>query len=153
MDRKQQSLLVDAAPLSESLEDYLEAIFHLVAAKRAARARDISDRLGVTRASVTGALRALAGRQLIHYSPYELVTLTEDGEKAARDVVRRHDVLRDFLVRFLEIGEEEAGRSACRMEHSLSPHVLERVAQFVRYLDAHPAALSGWRKAGKRRRS
>ena len=38
-------------PLSASLEDYLEAIFHVVADKGAARAKDISKRLKVNSSS------------------------------------------------------------------------------------------------------
>ena len=46
--------------LSASLEDYLEAIYHLTARQDVARSKDIADSMGVTRASVTGALRALS---------------------------------------------------------------------------------------------
>ena len=140
-----------AERLSESQEDYLEAIFHIESAKQAARAKDISDRLGVTRASVTGALRALADKSLVNYSPYDLVTLTTAGRKAARDVVRRHAVLHDFFVKVLQIDEEEAQHSACRMEHALSPHILERFVDFVAYVDGSPEALREWKRAPRRK--
>lgn len=42
----------DGYGLSESLEDYIEAMFHLVAEKRVARTKDIAARLGVKAASV-----------------------------------------------------------------------------------------------------
>ena len=53
--------------LSASMEDYLEAIFHIVSEKQAARAKDIAKRLKVNNSSVTGALRSLAekGVQII----------------------------------------------------------------------------------------
>ena len=41
--------------LTASMEDYLEAIFYIVAEKGAARAKDISKRLKVNHSSVTGA--------------------------------------------------------------------------------------------------
>ena len=62
-------------PLSASLEDYLEAILHLVTEKQVARSRDIAKRLRVNRSSVTGALQALAKKGLVNYEPYEAVTL------------------------------------------------------------------------------
>ena len=74
--------------LSASLEDYLEAIFHLVAEEQVARARDIAKRLKVGQSSVTGALHALAEKGLVNYAPYEVITLTHKGEAAAREVVR-----------------------------------------------------------------
>ena len=46
--------------LSASLEDYIEAIYHIVEEKLVARSKDIAIRLDVSRASVTEALRALA---------------------------------------------------------------------------------------------
>ena len=85
--------------LSESQEDYLEAIYNIVAEKGAARAKDIGQRLHVKSPSVTGALRALSERGLVNYAPYDLVTLTRKGQRIAREVVRSHQVIRDFLVR------------------------------------------------------
>ena len=54
--------------LSASLEDYLEAIFHIVAEKKVARAKEIAEALQVSRPSVTGALHALAERGLVNYA-------------------------------------------------------------------------------------
>jgi DtxR family transcriptional regulator, Mn-dependent transcriptional regulator len=76
--------------LSASLEDYLEAIFHVIEDKQAARAKDIVERLGVHNSSVTQALRALSERGLVNYAPYDLVTLTEAGRTAAAEVVEKH---------------------------------------------------------------
>src|SRR5512142_1982408 len=89
--------------LSESLEDYLEAIYHLEREARVARAADIASRLNVSRPSVTGALRGLAERGLIHYVPYGTVTLTAEGRRAANAVVRRHSILKEFLEKVLSL--------------------------------------------------
>ena len=110
--------------LSDSLEDYLEAIFHIEEAKQAARAKDISERMHVAGSSVTGALQSLAKRKLINYSPYDLITLTEKGREAAKDIVRRHGVLRRFFVDVLDADPGEAEKSACRMEHALPPGIM-----------------------------
>ncbi|HEV58563.1 MAG TPA: MarR family transcriptional regulator, partial [Phycisphaerales bacterium] len=55
--------------LTASLEDYLEAIFHLENKDKVARSKDIAGALGVARPSVTGALRTLAGKGLVNYEP------------------------------------------------------------------------------------
>ena len=57
-----------AESLSASLEDYLEAIFHIVSEKRVARAKDISKRMHVNRSSVTGAMHSLAKKKLVNYA-------------------------------------------------------------------------------------
>lgn len=130
--------------LSASLEDYVKAIAKISADKQAARAKDISRRLGVNMSSVTGALRALADKGLVNYAPYEIVTLTEAGEKAAREIVRKHEGIRDFLVKVLAVDVETAEKAACDMEHAVSPEVLDRFIQFVDYLEVCPRAGSSW---------
>ena len=124
--------------LSESLEDYLEAIFHIIQAKRVARAKEIAGRLKVKSSSVTGALHALAERGLINYAPYDVVTLTARGEEVASDVVHRHEVLREFFLKVLCVGEAEADDAACRMEHAVSPEIVDRFVRFARFMRTSP---------------
>ncbi len=130
--------------LTASLEDYLEAIFHVAAEKGAARAKDISKRMKVNSSSVTGALRALAERGLVNYAPYDLVTLTPEGMGVAEDVIRRHEVLRDFFVKVLAVDEAEGEEGACKMEHAVSRNILERLVQYIDFLESCPRAGSKW---------
>lgn len=130
--------------LTASLEDYLEAISRIIAEKEAVRPKDIIRRLKVTGASVTGALRSLAERDLINYTPYDVITLTPEGKAAAADVIRRHEVLRDFFVRVLAVEEREADRAACRMEHSIPKLILERFIRFAEFAEQCPRGGSEW---------
>ena len=84
--------------LSESLEDYLEIILNLEQAQKVARAKDIAAKMGVQRGSVTSALKSLKEKKLINYEPYSFVTLTPQGKKLAKEITRRHAVLKDFLL-------------------------------------------------------
>jgi len=130
--------------LTASLEDYLEAIFQIIVEKQAVRPKDIARRLKVSNASVTGALRSLAGKKLINYAPYDVISLTPTGKDAARDVVRRHEVLRDFFVKVLTIEESNADQAACRMEHSIPRDILERFIQFAEFIEVCPRGGSKW---------
>lgn len=121
--------------LSSSMEDYLEAIFHIVSEKQAARAKDIAMRLNVNNSSVTGALRSLSEKGLINYAPYDLITLTDDGKAHAKKVVRRHKALKDFFMTVLCVSETEAEDSACKMEHAVSSVILERLLKFMDYVE------------------
>lgn len=125
--------------LSESLEDYLEAIFNLLASKSVARSKDIAEELGVTRASVTGALRNLAEKGLIHYEPYGYVTLTEKGHRLAGRVVRRHEVLHSFFADILGLEEQISQKAACRAEHTLGPEIMKRLTLFIEFLTRQDA--------------
>ncbi len=138
--------MVASEALSASLEDYLEAIFHIAAEKQAARARDISRRLKVNSSSVTGALHALAEKGLVNYAPYDLVTLTLKGKKAAEEVVRRHEALRDFFVKVLVVDGAEAEKAACKMEHAVRGDILDRLIQFVEFVEACPRGGTKWIK-------
>lgn len=135
--------------LSASMEDYLEAIFQIIADQEAVRPKDIAERLSVSNASVTGALRSLSEKGLINYAPYDVITLTPRGKKAAKDVVRRHSVLRDFFVNVLAIDFDAADDAACRMEHNIPAVVLERFIEFARFIEVCPRGggqlLSGFR--------
>jgi DtxR family Mn-dependent transcriptional regulator len=137
-------MMDNSRTLSASLEDYLEAIYNIIQKKQAVRAKDISDELGVTRSSVTGALHALSDKDLINYAPYDTISLTEEGKERAESVTLRHSVLRDFFVEVLGIEKEVAGESACGMEHAISDIVLERLIQFVEFVDTCPRAGTKW---------
>ena len=56
--------------LSESLEDYLEIILALEKVNKVARVKDIAEKMGVLRGSVTGALKNLAEKGLINYAAF-----------------------------------------------------------------------------------
>ena len=137
-------MLAGESQVSSSLEDYLEAIYHIAEAKGAARAKDLVLRLGVHNSSVTQALRSLSEKKLVNYAPYDVITLTRKGRKAAQEVARRHRVLKDFLTRVLGVSASEADVAACRMEHVLSPSVMRKVVDFLGFVDMCPDGGNDW---------
>jgi len=130
---------IDKTPnLSASLEDYIEAIYHIVEEKLVARSKDIAIRLDVSRASVTEALRALAKKELINYAPYEAITMTNQGRRVAEDVIHRHDSLKRFFVEVLAIDHTIAEDAACKIEHAAPPQVISRMIDFIKFLHVNP---------------
>ena len=124
--------------LTASQEDYVEAIANISGKHRVARVKDISETLGVSKASVTGALRSLASKGLVNHDPYGLVTLTNAGESAARRVVRRHTDLARFLEDVLGLDASSAEANACRIEHVLDAEVFLRLRKFVEFVATCP---------------
>jgi DtxR family transcriptional regulator, Mn-dependent transcriptional regulator len=120
--------------LSASLEDYLEAIFHLATGADGARSKDVAETLGVARPSVAGALQLLCEKGLAHHEPYGGITLTRQGRAAAEEVVRKHEVLRSFFIEVLGVEKEAAQRAACRAEHTLGAEVIGRLVCFIEYV-------------------
>ena len=133
--------------LSESMENYLEVILELEQVNKVARAKDIADRLGVQRGSVTGALKNLEEKGFINYAPYSFITLTNEGKKVAKDVTHRHAVLKDFLLNILQIDPETAENTACSMEHAIDTQTLERLVRFIDYIHKCPRTGEDWIKA------
>ncbi|UPW02206.1 metal-dependent transcriptional regulator [Halorussus gelatinilyticus] len=84
--------------VSESEGRYLRAI-HLLTAEtdRRAKTGELAAVLDVSDASVTGMVGTLADRGLADYRKYEGVTLTDDGEAAAREFAWRRCVAENFL--------------------------------------------------------
>lgn len=124
--------------LSASLEDYIEAIYHIIEDKLVARSKEIAASLQVSRASVTEALRALSKKGLINYSPYEAITLTEEGKKAAEDVIFRHEALKRFFIEVLSIDASIAEEGACRIEHAAPPEIISRMIDFTKFMQVCP---------------
>jgi DtxR family Mn-dependent transcriptional regulator len=120
--------------LSESLQDYLEVVYFLVRRDRVARMRDIAARLGVGKSSVTGAIQALAERGLVHYDPYQFITLTPRGEAAGRRLLERHHIVKQFLAEVLAVPEAKAEAVGCKMEHAIKGEVLDRFVRFIALL-------------------
>jgi DtxR family Mn-dependent transcriptional regulator len=136
--------------LSANMEDYLEAIYHISSEKQAARAKDISQRLRVNKSSVTGALRSLSEKGLVNYAPYDIITLTAQGDQVAREVVRRHETLKDFFMKILLLDADEAEEASCKIEHAISNKIIDRVISFVEFMEICPRGGKEWLKGFRR---
>lgn len=132
--------MVDRPELTASLEDYLESIYNIASRQGAARVTDIAADLQVAKSSVTAALKNLSARALVNYDPYSLVTLTSDGEAVARRVVRRHAILAKFIEEVLGMSGEVAEANACRLEHAMEAKVVDRLLEFVEFIERCPRA-------------
>ncbi len=121
--------------LSASLEDYLEAIFNLVKESKIARSKDIAKSLGVSRASVTGALRVLKEKGLANYKPYDYVTLTENGRATAAEIAKKHKILESFFIDVLGIEPNIAQETACKAEHALGPGIIAKLLCFIEFVN------------------
>jgi DtxR family Mn-dependent transcriptional regulator len=126
--------------LSSTLEDYLEAIFRLEKKKRSARVRDIAQYVGVSKSTVSAALKSLAGKNLIEYEPYEYILLTAEGREKAATIVMNHYIISHFLQSVLALSPQRAEHIACKFEHSVDQEVIERFVCFLAFVEKSPAA-------------
>ncbi len=134
-----------AAGLSASMEDYLEAIYQLQAAHQVARVRDIARLLGVKMPTVSGALKALAARQLVDHEAYGYATLTDEGRELAEQVHHRHTAIVELLERVMQLPAEQAEDEACKLEHALSAAALERMRLLTSFVQENEGVQQQWR--------
>ena len=116
--------------LSESLEDYLEAISELIAVEGHAHTKEIAEKLDVKMPSVTAALRQLDKMGCIVYNTHYPVQLTEKGREIAEDVIHHHSVLKKFFSEILGLPLEKASDTACRLEHLIDCDTISRFILF-----------------------
>ena len=132
--------------LSASLREYIHAIRVIESEHGAVKANEIAKKLRVKRSSVTGALKSLSKRKLIKYSPYGPIILTTIGKKAANEEGQILSTLKKFFIDVLVISPEEAEESAKLVKRN-APHILvDRLTQFVKYLESYPRELVNWSK-------
>ena len=128
--------------LSESLEDYLEAISELIAVNGHAHTKEIADKLNVKMPSVTAALRQLDKMGCIVYNTHYPVQLTAAGKEIADQVVRRHRILKKFFGEILGLDPEKASETACRLEHAVDEETIERFILFSEAIENRSDARS-----------
>jgi Mn-dependent DtxR family transcriptional regulator len=126
------------------LEDYLEAIYHLIQDKGDASMVDIADRLGVKPPTVTSMVQKLAKGDYLLHEPYRGMRLTEKGEKVARSVISRHSIVEEFLA-ILGVAEGTAHQDAEGIEHYIHPVTIRKIERLVDFLRQNPGSLDAIR--------
>ncbi|MBR4234803.1 MAG: metal-dependent transcriptional regulator [Clostridia bacterium] len=105
--------------IHESAEDYLEQILMLLEHRGYARSTDIALGLGVSKPSVSVAMKKLRENKYISMAEDGLISLTDKGYAIARRIYDRHKALTKYLVQ-LGVSEDIAREDACKIEHDLS---------------------------------
>ena len=116
--------------MTQSLEDYLEAVYVLIEEKRPAQVRDVARMLSVKMPSVVKAIRELKKLGLVTQEPYANIELTTKGGRVARLVLDRHRLIRKFLMQ-LGVSRRNADKDACVMEHILSAETLDKIRTYT----------------------
>ena len=110
----------------ESLEDYLETILMLQKSRGQVRSIDIANEMNFTKPSVSVAMKNLREKGYITMADTGYITLTETGRQRAEDVLERHTILADLLMR-IGVSKETALADACKVEHDLSEESFEAI--------------------------
>ena len=110
-----------------AIDRYLETIFCIAAEDEPVRPSRIAQWLGVKAPTVSIGLRRLRAGGWIRTELDRRVTLTAEGETAARAIVRRHRLAECWLTDLLGLDWASAHLEATRVSASLSDAVLARL--------------------------
>ena len=113
----------------ESEEMYLETILLLTNRSNEVRSIDVANELNYSRASVSRAMGLLQKKEYITIEN-SYIKLTESGMKKAQDIFERHEIITDLL-QHIGVSSELAEENACRIEHVISPELLEYFKKFL----------------------
>ena len=118
-----------ATMLSAVMEDYIKAIYAIEndTGERVGTS-ELADYLDVTSPTVSSMLKKLQDRGLIDREEYQGVTLTEDGEIVALEILRHHRLLEAFLTEQLDYDWADVHEEADRLEHHVSEELTDRIA-------------------------
>lgn len=122
--------------LSPSLEDYLEEIYRFHSNLGIVRVTDISNKLNVSMPSVSKALRKLNILDYITYQKYGHICLTAKGIETGKFLVRRNQILQEFLVMLHTDCNIAAEAEA--IEHYLSRSTIESIHALVTFMRKNP---------------
>ena len=114
-----------------SQEEYLKTIYFLLKENKKARVTDIATTLGYSKASVNKAIKLLKEMNMINYESYGDVQLTKEGEKQAKNIVNKHNILKAFLIEVLNVNQGTAEEEAKSMKHAISEDTAEKFANYI----------------------
>ena len=124
--------------IHKSAEDYLEMILRLTEEKGYARSVDIAMGLGVSKPSVSVAMKQLREGNYIVMDKDNYISLTETGMEIAQRIYERHKVLTRML-KMIGVDEKTAEDDACKVEHDTSVQTFTALKDQLEKMEARRA--------------
>lgn len=121
--------------LSEATEMYLITIYRLTDDASQTSISDIATMRGIHHSSVSEKVQRLAEQGYVDHEVGGSVALTERGRRVALNVVRKHRLIKTFLVQMAEYSIDEVYDEACRLEHAISDRLADKLEEIL----SHPA--------------
>ena len=120
--------------ISLTEENYLKALFNIASELGEVPVNELAKRLDVKMPTITGMMKKLAEKQLVHYESYKPIRLTEAGNREAGLIIRKHRLTEMYLVEKMGFGWEEVHEIAEQIEHIQSPQFFDKMDELL----AHP---------------
>ena len=118
--------------IQKSAEDYLEMVMMIEEKKGSARSIDVATEMGVTKPSVSVAVKRLRENGYLTVDADGLLHLTESGAEIAGRMYSRHRMLTDFFIS-IGVSPETAREDACKVEHDLSEETVKALCGHINW--------------------
>lgn len=119
---------MELSALPEKTQDYLKTVWEITRdTGQPATLRSVTDQMGERASTASEAMKRLAARGLVHHERYAGITLTQQGEQLAVQIVRRHRLLEMFLCEVLDFSWDEVHEEAEILEHAITDRLIERI--------------------------
>jgi DtxR family Mn-dependent transcriptional regulator len=123
--------MLDANKYSVSEENYIKAIFHLQEEVERVNTLQLAQVMKTKPASITDMLKKLKNKKLLDYQPYYGFKLTNEGNKIALGVIRRHRIWEYFLAEKLHFNLHEIHELAEVLEHVSSKKLIDKLDAYL----------------------
>lgn len=124
----------DGQLLTPALEDYLEMAYRLYLENHYLRVGQLSELLNVKPSSTSKMISKLATLGYLKYDRYEVILLTEQGQKMGEYLLERHRTIETFLN---ILGSSNALEETELIEHTLSPSTVLDIDLLNRFFQEH----------------
>ncbi len=140
---KPDAVLDPRTGLTQSMENYLKAVFEILEHSDRATTSSLAARMSIAPPSVTAMVKKLADLGLLTHEPYQGVKLTRRGETAAAEVVRHHRLIETYLAEALGVPWDRVHDEAEKMEHVISEDLEDRIDNALGHptVDPHGAPI------------
>ncbi len=116
---------------SQVIEEYLLTLYKLNRAGDLAKAVTLAKRLDTSPPTVHATISRMQRDGLVEVKKSKELVLTKEGQKIAEDIAYRHNLSEYFLCNTLGIPWYEVHQHAHRLEHAMTPIVVQKLAEFL----------------------
>lgn len=114
---------------SQSVEDFLKTIYSLQRETDRVSTNALADALDISAPAVTDMAQRLVEEGTVDYLKYRGVRLTDQGERVALKILRRHRLIEAYLVQDLGYELHEVHDEAEALEHTVSDRFVEAISR------------------------
>lgn len=116
--------------IQKSAEDYLEAVLAVTEDHGYCRSIELAEYLGVTKPSVSYAVKRLRENGYLAWNDEKHLSLTESGRAIAYNIYTRHKKLTDLFIA-MGVSPVVAKEDACKIEHDISDETFDAICRYT----------------------